>query len=590
MKDWEIALLQEHLPHWFNKDELAAIYKSNRPATEVAAELAVYDFAFFCRYYLPEFFNEPPAEAHWHVFADLQWALTNGRSNTLAECLPRGFGKSTIIAVAAPLWSVIGKDPPQVKGAARTPLKHYILIMKDSFDQAKLELQSIRSELEGNEKLRRDFGDFVGAPWGKAEITTSNGSKIDALGTGQKVRGRRHGPHRPDLVIADDLENDDTVQSPTQRMKVKTWWARAVEKAGDPKKCDYIALATLIHYDCFQAWMMQRPGVRGRKYKSLLRHASDQGLWDQWEDYLLNIEDPDREQTAESFYEQRKAEMRDGSAVSWPERFPYVTLRQMLLGEKQQIHGKKIHAFAAEMQNEPISDEDRLFKKVSYWHWEHEHGIPYLVPETSGERVNMRVCRLFGSCDPSLGETYKGDFSAIIDLILSPNGRMFIAHASIERRHPDRIIDYIAARARLWAEQRMFYSGYAVESNQFQKLFASKLGQELLRGGVRLPIVEVTSTFNKAARIDSLQPDFQNGHMLLYKEPSKQVPDEQHRLWEQLYQYPMGDFVDGPDALEMVRTMAAKGGGYQHTMDLNAIMAPDPFGGAGVVTGTDPFS
>jgi predicted phage terminase large subunit-like protein len=589
MEQWEIDLLAEHLAHWFSGEELEEIYESDRPATAVAAELATYDFAFFCRYYLPHFFVQPPAECHWPVFADIQWALTNGRSTTLAESLPRGFGKSSIIAVACPMWAIIGEDDPSVKGKDRTPLKHYILIIKDSWEQAKLELQSIRHELETNEKLIRDFGDLVGRPWGKSEITTANNAKIDVLGTGQKLRGRRHKQYRPDLIVADDLENDETVLSPTQRRKVKTWYARAVEKAGDPQTCTFICLGTLIHYDCFQAWIMERPGVRARKYKALLKHADNQDLWTEWENRQLDLHDENREVTAERFYRANREDMLDGSIVAWEDRFPYYTLRLMQLGEKQHIHGKKVHAFSAEMQNEPISDEERLFRTIRYWHWENRKGIAHLVPDDAGRAVPIRTCRLWGAVDPSLGEGHTGAFSAIIEILVSRDNLMFVVHAHIERMHPDRIIDYIEQRLRFWSQQRMAFSGFAVEVNQFQKLFASKLGQELLRTGFRLPIQQVHSQAHKTARIDSLQPDLTNGYILLHKEQSAIVPQEQYRLWEQLYSYPMGDFVDGPDALEMARTLVASGLGSRIPA-AEILTTSDPFRSVPMAIGADPFS
>ena len=592
MDDWEIQLLDEHLRHWYTSQDLARLWESETPARAIAAKLATMDLAFFLRYYLPEFFRDPPAECHWHVFADLQWAATNGRSNKLAESLPRGFGKSTIIAVGFPIWCIIGPDDPSIQGKHRTPLKHYIIIIKDSFEQSKLELQSIRLELEANEKLRADFGDLVGSPWGKTEITTLNGTKIDALGTGQKVRGRRHGPYRPDLIVADDLENDETVQSPTQRAKVKSWWARAVEKAGDPKTCDYIALATLIHYDCFQAWMIERPGVRARKYRALLEPPANQDLWDEWEEQYLNLDDPDRERTAELFYHENQPSMVHGSRVSWPERFPYIILRQMMLGEAQEVHGKRINAFSSEMQNEPISDEDRLFKSIHYWHWEHLHGLPHLVPDAAGEPIALRNCRLYGAIDPSLGETATGDFAALVEILLAPNGRMFVPFARIERMHPDRIINAVVERIQHWLKLHMAYSSFVIESNQFQKLFSSKTGLDLLARGYRLPISEVFSTHNKTARIDSLQPDLRNAFLLLYKEQSRQVPEDLHRLWEQLVTYPMGAYVDGLDALEMCRTEAASKGSAGH-IDLTDLMIQNTLSGAMTsehsIMAADPF-
>ena len=550
------ALLLEHLSRLLTPTELEALAaKDSRPAGEVARELAELDFAFFCRYYLRDYFSDPPASCHWDVFGDVQQALANGEPDKLAESLPRGFGKSTIICVAAPLWCIIGTAGPDGR---RVPRKHYILIIKDSFDQAKLDMNGIKEELDHNERLRRDFGDLTGTPWGAAEMVTANGVRIEALGAGMKVRGRRHGPYRPDFVAGDDLENDQTVESPLQRLKVKRWWHRAVLKAGSPD-CDFIALGTIIHYDCLQASLLTLPGWRGRKYKALLAPAANQDLWAEWEGLYTNLEDDDREGTARAFYEANREAMDAGTAVAWPERFPYYALRQMLLGEKSPT-GAKISSFAAEMQNEPVSDEDRLFQVIKFWHWEQRRGSWFLVPDEAGEAVALRTCRLVGACDPSMGESTAADFSALVDVLISRGNRMFVAYAGLERRHPDRIIDAIGERARYWAERGMFYQAYGIESNQFQKLFAGQAAREMLAGGIRLPIVEVKSTANKRARVASLQPDLRAGYVLLLREPGRATPEEQAALYEQLWVFPVGDHDDGPDALEMARTLAAGAG------------------------------
>ena len=585
MEPWEIELIDLHLNMWYEPEAVEEIYASDKPARTVALELALQDSAFFLKYYFPHYFSDPWALCHWDLVDEVQAAITNDYPDRAAFSLPRGFGKSTIVCVGFSLWCVVGQDQHGIMGHARRPLKGYIILTKDSFDQAKLELAAIKYEIEQNEKLRNDWGDFEGQPWGAAEIVTSNGVRIDALGTSQKIRGRRHFAKRPELIILDDLENDKTVRSPVQRQKVKEWVTRAVEKAGDPKQCDYVFIGTHLHYDATQAWMVSRPGVRSRVYKALLSHADNQELWDEWRRKLFDLFDPDREATARAFYEENQAAMLAGSQVSWPARFDYYTLQLMLAGEHADAQGRRIRSFSAEMQNEPIDEEDRLFKTFHYWHWERERGFSYLVPDDSGHRVNLQNCRLYGACDPSLGETHDGAYSAVIDLLVANNGMMFVAHANIERRHPDRVIDYIGMRAKHWLDLGKSYSGYAIETVQFQKLFASRAGQDLLRSGIRLPIVEVRSTANKQARIDSLQPDLENGYLRLFKEPSSEWPKQQQMLYDQLWQYPMGDYVDGPDALEMARTLAAPG---RPPMAAQAPRAESAFGG--LSTGGDPFS
>lgn len=592
MEQWETNLLIEHLEHWYSEDELNEIFESDRPARHVATELATYDLAFFLRYYLPEYFSDIPAECHWDLWSDLQWAATAdiGRVLHLAESLPRGFGKSTSIAVGFPLWVIVGQDNIKVRGHNRSPLKHYILIIKDALEQAKLELAAVKSELESNERIIRDFGEFQGSTWTKTEITTANTVRVEVLGTGQKVRGRRFKQYRPDLIIGDDLENMKTVRSPTQRQVVKQWWSGAVEKAIDPKKGTLINVGTMIHYDCLQAWVVRRPGVRGRIYKALIEDAERQDLWDEWEGFVTNLEDPDRERTARMFYRKNRTEMDKGAVVSWPDRFSYEALRLMKLGEKS-IKGTAIKTFDAEMQNEPISDEDRLFRRIQYFYVEHDRGFTYLVPYGAGERMNLHRCKLIGACDPSLGESFRGDYSALIDLLVAPSGRMYCIWADIQRRHPDRIIDAIYQRALYWAQQRMYYTRYGIETNQFQKLFAGKVGLDLLRSGVRLPIEEINSTHWKEARIDSLQPDLHNGYLLLYKEQSSESPEQLELLYDQLWAYPRGDYVDGPDALEMARTIGASSmvGRGSDTAALTS--RSDQFDMVGAANmGADPFS
>ena len=69
--------------------------------------------------------------------------------------------------------------------------------------------------------------DFPGAGkghvWNVGTVVTPGNVKIQALGAGKRMRGLRHGPHRPDLIVLDDLENDGNVDKPEQRDKLQSW-------------------------------------------------------------------------------------------------------------------------------------------------------------------------------------------------------------------------------------------------------------------------------------------------------------------------------------------------------------------------------
>lgn len=72
--------------------------------------------------------------------------------------------------------------------------------------------------------------------------------------------------------------------------------------------------------------------------------------------------------------------------------------------------------------------------------------------------------------------------------------------------------------------------------------------QRSAEAGEYLPIQEISSTQNKDARIQSLQPFVKNGYVKFSK---------RHKaLLEQMFQYPMGKNDDAPDGLQMAVKLA----------------------------------
>ena len=85
----------------------------------------------------------------------------------------------------------------------------------------------------------------------------------DAGGKRKRLRGARHGNRRPDLVICDDLEDDENIDSPEQREKDRKWFFKAVMKIGG-RYTVYIVIGTLLHYDSLLARLLNRPGWQGK--------------------------------------------------------------------------------------------------------------------------------------------------------------------------------------------------------------------------------------------------------------------------------------------------------------------------------------
>ena len=63
------------------------------------------------------------------------------------------------------------------------------------------------------------------------------------------VRGLRHGSHRPDLIICDDVESTTSVRTKEGRDKVYVWLKYDVIPAGDFKKTRVVVVGNLLHED-----------------------------------------------------------------------------------------------------------------------------------------------------------------------------------------------------------------------------------------------------------------------------------------------------------------------------------------------------
>ena len=489
--------------------------------------------AEFGKYYLSHYFTRPSPPFHRQLAELWRRRVMKGR-DPLSDCAAMLSEKGTRSAVAAPRGHAKSTvmSLQNVLHAALYGYKRYILLISDTESQAVSFLDAIKYELETNELLLRDFGEQPGKTWKSGSIVLANGCRIDAVGSGQKLRGRRNYERRPDLILCDDIENDEGVRTAEQRQKTADWFWKAVCKAGD-NYTDILVIGTILHHDSLLANLLENPGFQSRKYKAVLSDAQSP-LWGDWERLATDLADPKREQTAHAFFYKHRKEMLEGAKVLWPEKLSYYDLRLMRLTEGEA-------AFNSEMQNQPIDPSACLFS--AQW-------FRYYDPA----EINFRApsFRFYGYCDPSLGRTATSDYSAIITLAVdADSGLAYVWDADIQRRHPDRIIADILEKERLLRrEVGRGYALFGAETNQFQWFLKEQLARESARQGLYLPIQGVRATEDKTMRVESLQPDVKNGYILFRK--------DQTLLLRQLSEFPLGAHDDGPDALEGARTLARK--------------------------------
>ena len=504
-------------------------------------QLAAFDLGYFGRAYLKHYFVRPSPAFHEELDEIWTKGVLKGRNPAVdAKKISRLDGSKNVVAAPrghAKSTNFTFKDSLH---AALYLYKHYIIILSDSSDQAEGFLSDIKTEMEDNQEIRLDFGNQQGKVWKSTVILTTGGVKIEAIGSGKKVRGRRHGAWRPDLLVLDDIENDENVSTPDQRRKLDSWFKKAVSKAGDTYT-DIMYIGTILHYDSLLSNTLKNPEYESRTYRAVISFSDRDDLWDKWTELYTNLFDPDHKQHAREFYLEHEAEMLKGTEVLWPEKLDYYKLMVIKVSDGDA-------AFNSELQNDPIDPDSASFQ---------EEWMDYYEPEL----VDFKDIRyvFVGANDPSLGKNKKSDTSAIINLAVDLySGYLYIEMASIEKRKPDQIIkDIFEANRRLKRDYGKGFYKFGVETVQFQYFFKEVMAQLSAELGEYIPIEEIQSTVNKMLRIESLQPYIKNGYIKF---------NAKHKtLIKQLLEYPMGRNDDGPDALQMavalaltIRVLAAK--------------------------------
>lgn len=496
-------------------------------------ELAAFDMSYFGRAYLPHYFIRK--SPHFHEELDEIWSrgVMKGR-NPLKEAkvisrlkgsrqvvaAPRGHAKSTNFTFKDDLHAIL------------YAYKHYILILSDSSEQAEGFLDDIKTELEDNANIIMDFGSLKGDKvWRTGVILTKTDIKAEAIGSGKKVRGRRHRNWRPDLIVLDDIENDENVNTPEQRRKLKNWFDKAVSKAGDTYT-DIMYIGTILHYDSLLNNVLQNPRYKTKKYRAVISEAVNTKLWDEWEGIYTNLFNENHEEDARAFYEANEEEMLLGAEVLWEEKLSYYDLMEIKVSEGTA-------SFNSELQNDPIDPESATFNPEWFDYYE-----PELMDFSSPEFVFV------AANDPSLGKNKKSDTSSIINLALSTKtGYMYVADASVERRKPDVIIDDVfEMNRRLKRDYKKGFYKFGVEVVQFQYFFKEVMAAKSAEEGEYIPIEEIQSTVNKVLRIESLQPVIKNKYLKFNR--------EHKTLLKQLQEFPMGKNDDAPDGLQMAVQLA----------------------------------
>ncbi|MEA1951358.1 MAG: hypothetical protein U9N87_08235 [Planctomycetota bacterium] len=468
--------------------------------------------------YLPAHFSRKPSAMHVWFARRLDY-MRHHRGTKLNVLGPRGGAKSTIGTLAGPLRAAVeGAEP-------------YIWIVSDTKHQAVAHLENIRSELISNRLLAEAYphASGRGPVWRGGRIELRGGVVIEAFGTGQRIRGRRHREYRPSLIVCDDLQNDSHILSATQRERGRVWFHGTLLKAGD-QNTNVVNLATALHREALAMEICEKPGWTSRVFKSIQRWPAEMSLWQQWEDIYTDLSATNYRAKAREFYRQNRAAMDEGASVLWPQAEDLYAL--MCIRAQS---GRT--AFEREKQNSPINPD--------YCEWPESYFDERIWFDDWPKHLRVKTLAL----DPSKGaDARRGDYSALVALGIDHKGTLYV-EADLARRATPLIV----------AEGVEFYrrfqpDAFGVEANQFQELLADSFEAEFRRQGLMAarPWL-LNNRVNKLVRIRRLGP-YLSSRRIRFKNDSPST----RLLVEQLKEFPIGDHDDGPDALEMAVRLAAR--------------------------------
>lgn len=205
----------------------------------------------FFSVYFAEYLTFPMAPFHWEMFR-----LIESDERMVVLMAFRGSGKSTIFTLSYPIWAILGKQQ-----------KKFIVILAQTQQQAKLYITNIKRELENNQLLRDDLGPFYEGEeeWSSGTLVfPEHNARITALSMEQSIRGLRHGSHRPDLIICDDLEDLSSVKTHENRSRAYSWLLGDVIPSGD-KNTKVVVIGNMLHEESLLMRLKKEIEIKNRE-------------------------------------------------------------------------------------------------------------------------------------------------------------------------------------------------------------------------------------------------------------------------------------------------------------------------------------
>lgn len=325
----------------------------------------------------------------------------------------------------------------------------------------------IRNRVDRNVKWRETFGLARGQKWEETQIEIEHqlfGHTIRVLASGVtgSLRGLNIDDYRPDLIIVDDPQNDETASTATQREKLEDLILGAVRNSltppSDEPNAKMIMLITPQHEED-----ISQKALKSSQWKSLVFPC-----WTR-----ETLDKPTNEQIS-----------------AWPERFTTGELRKM---KTDYTNDNKLSTFTREYECRLISRETAQFR--SNW-------LNIRAPGVAAPRGYPAILAIDPVPPPSEKQQERGlqkkDYEA--HYVWTRKGDEYhLCDFDRSRGHdPSWTVATAFRLARQWRVMRI-----VIDAVAYQRSLKWILEQEMKKSGVYYQVVPIADGMQKFARITS---------------------------------------------------------------------------------------
>ena len=461
---------------------------AKKPNKDILSKLKD-NMILFGRVIMPNMFSSESPDFHYKV-ADVLMDNTQKQVNIIA---PRGHAKSSIVGGVYPLYHLIFEKGPKL-----------IVLVSRTQDHAIKLLGTIKDCLDYSQQFRALFGywgQHSARSWAKTEIELKDRSMIVCKGTGQQLRGIKHGNQRPTLIIVDDPEDENNTKTAEAMETNLRWLLQSALPSMDPVKGKIAIIGTPIHQRCIVETLKDMTGWNNMLFKPDMN--TNTALWESWH-----------------------------------------PIEKLITKKKELESIGRVSVFYREYLCEIVGDEDQLFKEEYIQeyngniHTDNEGNSFLHITRLNGveEHRNIPV-NLFMGVDPASSTRQTADYSTIVTVAVDDENNRFVLPYYRKRSTPMQLADNIITYFKLYKPDKD-----RVESVGYQEMLRDYLRRRADEEKIFIAGLEIKESprNSKSSRLETMEPYFAQNKVF--------IREDQIELKDELLLYPRGkhdDLLDG---------------------------------------------